>query len=575
MNLEEMRTNYKTSVDGWRHVYEAYAEDMKMVYDIDDAYWPANVVETRGKNRPRITVNKLLKFVRSLRSNQLINQASMNVIPADAEGSKEVAEIYDGLIRQIEYSSTSSTAIDTAFMNAVSGSVGFLRLDTDFVKGTFDQEIVIKRIINVPSVHLDPSAVEFTYSDGKWGFIETSYTEDQFEAEWPDAEKKNFEQLGTSKDYGDWFSKDTVRIAEYFYKDFFNKEIAQVMDENGIISIVEVTKENPLSRIKEFFEVLQTRKYRDYKVKWAKVSGAEILEEGVWPGSSIPIIPVFGDEVVVDGKKHFESLIRGAKGLSQMYSYWASAATENVALTPKAPFIVDHREVKDYTGEWDEAHLTNRMYMRYNDIGLGRPQRQTQTTIPAGIMSMMQTTANDIEDYLGKYESSKGQTSNERSGKAIEARIEQSDKSSHVFVDNALRSLMYLNQQIIEIIPIVYDTHRMLMTVGDTGESSLVNVNSPSVDDHSGNAVIVNNLKGNYRLNAKIGVSYNSQREEMVTHMLESMQYAPNHAHIIAPYIFKYSDWPGANEIYNELKQETERQRKMQELQNTGRNTAK
>lgn len=566
MNLEEMRTNYRTSVDGWRHVYEAYVEDMKLVYDIDEAYWPANIISTRGRNRPRITVNKLLKFVRSLRSNQLINDASMNVIPADAGASKEVAKIYDGLIRQIEYSSTASTAIDTAFMNAVSGSVGFLRLDTEFTKGTFDQEIVIKRIINVPSVHLDPSAVEFTYSDGEWAFIETNYTKEQFEAKWPEAENKDFEQLGTSKDYGDWFTKDTVRVAEYFYKDYFNKELAQVRDENGIISVVEVTKENPLSQIKEFFEVLQTRKYRDYKIKWAKVNGAEALEEGVWPGSNIPIIPVFGDEVVVEGKKHFESLIRGAKGLSQMYSYWASAATENVALSPKAPYLVDHRELKGYEKEWDESNITNRMYLRYNEIGNGRPQRQTQTTIPAGIISMMQTTAFDIEDYLGKYESSKGQTSNERSGKAIEARVEQSDKSSHVFVDNALRSLMYLNQQIIDIIPIIFDTHRMLMTVGDTGESSLVDVNSPSVND-LGEASVVNNLKGNYRLNAKIGASYNSQREEMVTHMLESMQYAPNHAHIIAPYIFKYSDWPGADEIYNELKQETERQNQMQNQQ--------
>jgi hypothetical protein len=311
-------------------------------------------------------------------------------------------------------------------------------------------------------------------------------------------------------------------------------------------------------------EIVKEREVHSHKVMWCKLNGFEILEKSEWPGRYIPIIPVFGDEVVVEGKKYYLSLTRGAKGPQQMYNYWATAATENVALSPKAPFIVDHRQLKGFEREWEESNRTNRMYIRYNAIaGLNKPQREVQTQVPNAIMNMMQQTGYDIEDHLGQYAASKGEASNERSGKAIQARLGQSDKGTYTFVDNLTRAIIFAGRQLVDLIPKIYDTPRAMRIQGESGSEQLVNVNQPTLME-DGSVGTQNDLTvGKYDLIASIGASFSSKREEMVRSMIESAQYAPQLANVIIPLIFKYSDWPGAEEIYGQVKAASDQQQQM------------
>jgi hypothetical protein len=166
---------------------------------------------------------------------------------------------------------------------------------------------------------------------------------------------------------------------------------------------------------------------------------------------------------------------------------------------------------------------------------------------------MMQQTALDIEDHLGRYEASKGEASNERSGKAIIARITQSDKGTYTFVDNLTRAIIFAGRQLIDLIPKIYDTPRAVRIMGETGESGLAQVNQPAIGPNG--PMIMNDLSvGKYDLVATMGASYGSKRQEMVDTMIQSMQYAPMLANVIVPLIFKYSDFPGAEEIAGQIK---------------------
>jgi hypothetical protein len=357
---------------------------------------------------------------------------------------------------------------------------------------------------------------------------------------------------------GDWLFDERIRIAEYFYKVPTQKTIVQL--QTG--EVVELTKKMTAKKIKDLGgEIVKERVVTTNKVMWCKMTGAEILEKSEWAGKDIPVIPVFGDEVIADGKRHYLSLARGAKGPQQMYNYWATAATETVALTPKNPFFVDHRVVKGFEKEWDEANIKNRMYVRYNTIaGVAKPTREPQAQVPNAIIGMMQSTAYDIEDHLGKYEASKGQASNERSGKAIEARVAQSDKGTYTFVDNLLRAIIYCGRQLIDLIPKIYDTQRAIQIMDESGGQQTVDINMPTISP-DGQPVLVNDLAvGKFDLIATAGATSSSKRQEMVQMMVEAMQYAPTVAPIIAPMIFKYSDWPGSIEIYEEIKKAASQQ---------------
>ena len=65
----------------------------------------------------------------------------------------------------------------------------------------------------------------------------------------------------------------------------------------------------------------------------------DVLETAEIPCRWIPVFPVHGEEIEIDGKVVRSGLIRNAKGPSVMYDYWMTAATEEVTLRPKTPYI--------------------------------------------------------------------------------------------------------------------------------------------------------------------------------------------------------------------------------------------
>jgi hypothetical protein len=550
--ISEIKDNYKEAVDGWSEIYDAASDDTKFVYEIDEGQWPESVRRARqADGRPIITSNKLQKILRRIRGDGMMNRPSLKVIPVDSNADVNMASLYSGILREIEYLSAADIVYDTAYNHAISSSIGFWRLITKYAdENSFDQDIRLSRIINPLSVHLDPMAQDFNFEDAKYAFVDELIKKDRYKKLYPKAEAHDFDSSTTTDLFGDWLQGDNVRVAEYFYKDTTSKKIGLLEDDR----IIELNKENIDIATVLGHKIIRERTVESDIIKWCKTNGVEKLEESIWPGKYIPIIPMFGDEIVVNGKRYYISLARGAKGSQQMYNYWATAATETVALAPKMPFIVDHRQIKGFENEWNDANLHNRMFIRFNSIqGIQKPQRENQAQVPTAIMNMMQSTAYDIEDHLGQYESSKGETSNERSGKAIIARVQQSDKGTYLFVNNRTRSMIYGGRQIIDLIPKIYDTQRAMQILGDDGQHSLVEVNKP-VPDGMGGVKKENDLSvGKFDLIASIGASYSSMRQEMTETMISAMQYAPDIAPVIAPLIFKYSDAPGAQEIYSEL----------------------
>lgn len=556
--IADIKEAYKEAVDGWAHVYDAATDDIKFVYDVDDGQWPEHIRSQRQNDgRPVLTVNKLQKTLRRIRGDHKMNPSSIRVLPVDDKADPQVAELYNGIIREIEYLSNAPIAYDTAYNHALSSSVGFFRLVTVYEEGdTFEQSIRIKRIVNPMSVHFDPYAQEFSLEDARYCFVEDMLDKKLFKRLYPKAEIQDFDSSSVATIFGDWMQQDKVRVAEYFYKENRKRRIVELRDG----TVIPVEKKLTIDALKELgHEIVRERQVDVETLKWVKLNGAEILDEGEWPTSDIPIIPMFGDEVVVDGKRYYISLARGAKDPQRMYNYWATAATETVALTPKAPFIVDHRQIKGFETEWDEANRINRMYIRYNAVaGLQKPAREPQGQVPTAIMGMMQATAYDVEDHLGQYESSKGEASNERSKVAIMARVQQSDKGTFLFVDNSTRAKISAGRQIIKLIPKIYDTKRAMRIRGEDGSEQLVTVNNPVLGPN-GEVVRQNDLTvGKYDLIATVGASFSSKRQEMVELMVNAMQYAPMLANVIAPLIFEYSDFPGSKEISEALKRQTQ-----------------
>lgn len=537
----------------------------------DNAWqWPADVLATRGSvqgqtinARPCLTINKLPQHVRQVTNDQRQNRPSGKVIPVDDKADVEVAEIFDGLVRHIEYISDADVAYDTACENQVAYGEGYIRLLTEYCDDdTFNQDIKIGRIRNSFSVYMDPTIQDPCGSDAQWCFITEDLTKEEYERQFPDAQPiSSMMQQGVGDaSISQWVSENTVRIAEYFY---IEHEKATLNLYYGNITAMKGSPED-LDMAARGMKPIRTRTVDIKKVKWCKINGFEVLESQDWAGSSIPVVRVVGNEFEVDGRIYVSGIVRNAKDAQRMYNYWTSQEAEMLALAPKAPFIGYGGQFEGYEQQWKTANTTNWPYLEVNpDVTDGAggvlplPQRAPPPLPQTGLIQAKMGASDDIKGTTGQYDSSLGQTSNERSGKAILARERQADVGTYHYVDNLARAVRYITRQIVDLVPKIYDTERIARIIQIDGETSTIKVNPNQpmpvnkIMDQQGIVLekIYNLGVGKYDVCVTTGPSYMTKRQEALEAMAQLLQGNPQLWSVAGDLFIKNMDWPGAQEM--------------------------
>ena len=532
--------------------------------------WPADVLATRGavqgqtiNARPTLTINKLPQHVRQVTNDQRQNRPGAKVIPVDDNADVQVAEVFNGMIRHIEYISDADVAYDTACENQVAYGEGYIRLLTEYCDdNTFDQDIKIGRIRNSFSVYMDPLIQDPTGADAKWCFITEDVTKAEYERMYPDSTPiTTLQSLGVGdQSISNWLNEDTIRIADYYYIDF-DKATLNLYPGNA--TAFEGTPEDKQLRAL-YGKPKRSRMSERPKVRYCKINGYEILEEREWAGKWIPVIRIVGNEFEVDGRLYVSGLVRNAKDAQRMYNYWVSQEAEMLALAPKAPFIGYGGQFEGYEDKWKTANTNNWPYLEVNpDVTDGQgavlplPQRAQPPMASSGLLQAKSGAAEDIKATTGQYNASLGMGSNERSGKAILARQREGDVGTYHYGDNLARGVRHIARQLIDLIPKIYDTQRIARIIGEDGETKMVKINPDQpqpineIRDEQGIVIekIYNPGVGKYDVVAVTGPGYATKRQEALEAMAQLLQGNPQLWQVAGDLFVKNMDWPGAQEM--------------------------
>jgi hypothetical protein len=571
--LATMRHRFTVASAAYSDSREDELDDLRfMAGSPDNAWqWPADVLATRGavqgqtiNARPCLTINKLPQHVRLVTNEQRQNRPSGKVIPADDKADVAVAEVFQGIVRHIEYLSDADVAYDTACDNQVTYGEGYIRILTEYCReDSFDQDLKIGRVRNSFSVYMDPMIHDPCGSDAEWCFITEDIPKEEYERLYPDALPIS---VMMSQGVGDqslsmWMSQETVRIAEYFYIEHQKRKLNLYPDNMTAFDGTPMDKQ-----LKAMFgKPLKSRTSEHRQVKWLKTNGFEVLEERDWAGKWIPVIRVVGNEFEVDGQLYISGLVRNAKDAQRMYNYWVSQEAEMLALAPKAPFIGYGGQFEGYETNWKTANTNNWPYLEVNpDVtdGAGNPlplpERAQPPMAQTGLIQAKMGAGEDIKSTTGQYDSSIGATSNERTGRAILARQNQGDTSTYHYVDNLARAVRYTTRQLVDLIPKIYDTERVARIVGLDGEVGMVkiNPNQPEPvrvikDPITGLDIekIYNPSVGTYDVVVTTGPSYATKRQEAMEAMQMILQTNPQLWGVAGDLFIKNMDWPGAQEM--------------------------
>jgi hypothetical protein len=581
--------------------------------DHPDWQWPVAVYRARNMQgevpRPCIVVNKVRQHNLQVVNDMRENKPSVTVHATGFGATSEGAQVYQDIIRYIEYQSNAGAVYTAATRSQVDFGIGYWRVITEYPNDdTFDQEIYLRPVKDPHSVYLDPDAQEPDKSDARWGMIFRDMPRDQFEAEYPQYKDLSGAQSIEGERSMGWSDKSTVRIAEYYERSSISDTLWEVPPD-----LVHAGHPGGMLRESKMIDGLpeamktaghQSREVEDHRVTWTMIVGDEIVEEQDTAFAYIPIVPLIGEEVVIDGKLDRRGHTRALKDAQRMYNYNASAAIEFGALQTKVPWLVDNRAIEGFEDYWKTANTQNHAYLPWNPLDdSGQPTvkepTRNQPPVSAPIyMEAMQIAEQQMMIASGQYQAQMGGESNERTGIAIQERQRQGDKATYHFIDNLGMAIAYTGRILVDLIPKVMDTKRVIMILGEDGTRSQVQIDPTAAQSHavltppqSGQtapgqppqngqsapgapmqpgqppqpnpqhqggenldaSIIFNPNIGRYAVEAEMGPAFATKREQAFNAFQQIIAQNAQLAPIIGDLMFKAADFPMADEIAERL----------------------
>lgn len=531
-------------------------EDLKFA-KVPGEQWDDNMKQERGK-RPCFEFNKLNISIKRIVNDMRANRPQGKVRPVEG-GDREIADIHEGLLRNIWTVSDADTAIDYAADFQVTAGMGAWRVKTEYVdEESFDQDIKICPIQNPFTLYADEGSKEPLYRDARDWCLTEKIGRQSFKDKYPEAQYADFTSGDHEFDDEEWFDDDSVRVCEYWWKEKKTVQIVLVGFQDGSTSLVRSDSpdyEEVLAGAEAgTMQILRDKTVEVDQIMSVIVSGAEVLrEKQEFPGRNFPFIMVHGERQWIDGRPYWWGLTRFARDAQQSYNVSRTAIAETIAQAPKSFIWATAEQAKGNMKLWLRAHKENMPFQIYNNdpTAPGPPQRIGGPDVPVALIQQSQMDSEDLKAVTGIFDASLSARSNETSGRAILARQTQGEIVNFNFADNQAKGVQRTYEIILGMIPYIYDTERELRVLGVDGVEKYKTINQ--VDPETGERI--NDLSmGKYDVTVDIGPNFKTMRQEAGEIYAQLSQQFPELMAVAGDLIMQSMDFPYADEIAERLK---------------------
>lgn len=554
--------------------YAACIEDFKFAM-VPGNQWDANLTQLRN-GRPCYEINVLRPNIKQVINDNRKNTPTIKVRPVE-NGDTDTAELRQGIIRNIESMSEADTSYDYGALWSITSGFGCWRVVVKYAgDDTFDQDIFVDRMDNPFSVYWGPS-FKPTREDARYMFVLDDMERSEFKDKYPNAECKDFSGgLPAGLAYEGWYSRDKVRVAEYWCKHRRKKTIYKLSDgrvvdakrmvngeEMGFDLIKDVAANPPIDPATgqpkwQPITIVDTREVEYDKITVEILSGDETLEGPTeWAGDHFNVIPCWGDYFTVEGKNYFYGMTRMARDPQSILNFSQSNLVESIASQPKSPYLVTDKMIEGHEDDWQNMAVNNPPALRYTPDPAApnaMPSRLPPPVLANGWFDLSRINSDNIKDVTGVHNASLGKQSNETSGRAIMARQQEGDVATFDYQDNIARAIAYTGKVINNLMSKVLTAEREMRVLGEGDTEKYVTVNKAvQVPDDSPQGFHwerENDLtEGKYDVIVTVGPSFTTQRMETLAAMTDLAQIPGPMGMLFSYGILKYMDTPGISEF--------------------------
>ncbi len=554
--------------------------------DSDNGWqWPEALRAARDvAAKPCLTINVLRQHNLMISNDLRKNKSSVKVVGTGNGATAESAKVFRDLIRRIEYLSMAQASVYAPARKwQIDGGIGWVRLATDYAgDDTWDQEIFLRPILDPLTVYVDPDCKQADCSDAKFLFAFDRMLPEELEEMYPG--QGPFGRSPLMIGPAEMEHDERVVVLEYFVKVPVKDKLVSFRGPNGKRSQM---LHSQLSQMQGHKTVLddehtkmrvvvksEVRRYFIVGNTALREEDDEEDDEGnayqVWVGKFIPFVPVKGEEIMMRGRLDRKGHTRGMKDAQRIFNYNASSQVEHIAMQGKTPYTAAAQAISGYEKYWATANTTNHSYLPFNHMDSegnpippqAFPQRQQPPQASPAYDGMLDRSFNWMMMASGQWQNAMGMQGNERTGEAIQQRKAQGDTATFHFQDNYEAALQSVGRQLIDLIPKVYDTARVLKVVAEDGTEQDVEVNPAAREayfqemDHRGEVVrrIFNPAVGKYDVAASVGPAYGTKREETVEALTLILTQNPALTSLVGDLLLASMDFEAAQEAAQRLK---------------------
>jgi hypothetical protein len=588
--LATARKRWRQSADSEAELRRDMLDDLRF-YNADQ--WPDNIKLDRVLDgRPCLTINRLPQFVRQVLNQARQQRPAIQYNPIDSGADVDTAEVLQGIARSIERNSNAPMHYNQAGEHQVVMGRGWLRVRADWIAAdSFEQEILIECPEDPFIVYPDPSSGQPDGSDALWGFLIARVPWYEYHIKYPKAQRASMtDWTSVGDDEAEWVNETGVLVAEYYYIEMVAAELVEFSVDVGEEQPITLTAYGDTIRKADTqpgpngeppkITVLRRRPTVRRQLKWATINGIEVLEGNPektggrdLPGPFIPLVPMQGEKLVINGERNLRGMVRDAKDPQRTYNFWVSAETEMIALAPRAPVVGAVGQFETTKEQWLLANRRNFPFLEYDPIDINgnlvpAPQRNAFDPNIVPIIQATQQADQDLKSVIGMFDASQ-EHSREQSGKAIIARQTQGEQGNSHFLHNQALTIQQVGRILLHWIPVYYDSPRVVRIVGldDKERDVMVHAGNPEAAagmmEEQQNNPLMKTLKsgalydvglGRYDVSVSVTPSFQSRRAESVEAMTALLQAYPLAAPYALDVLTKNMDWPGARELSERFK---------------------
>jgi hypothetical protein len=528
--LEEARRRMKRGLEMDSADRDRAQRELKFVWNADNCQWDDEAKRAR-KNRPMLTENRNPAFIRQATNEVRRSRPQIRVLPVDNQGDPATAQVYEGLIRNIEANSRADLAYDQAVDHAAYCGRGYWKVTTEYAGEGFDQDILIQPVADPFSIVDDPDCAMPDKSDRKFAFEVEKCARDEYEDRYG-YKAPSFEEA--AKALGDhaqnWGDEREIIIANYWRvveeKDPIyrmsdrtitrqpNEHIAAVKQQQALVMSLAphpAVVAPPLPTVKDKRDLVKRR------VEWYCIDGLRAHSKGAWAGQFIPLVYTTSEQMKIDGKWATKGMTFDAQDLTKANNYLLSAQIENIALTPKNPFIGPKGAFDSDRAKWNSINQESYNYVEFdtvdaagNPISLA-PMRPEGVKANPEISNVRMGVIDGQRAVVGLMGASLGDRGPEQSFIAIEARQSRGDTAIFHVMDNEVRAVRYGGLVVVDLIPRVYSGPRVVRIINPDGEPVMQAINKAFVDTDGKTKQF--NLDGKYDISVSAGPAFETQRQ--------------------------------------------------------------